>query len=55
MKWNSTFRHRFGANCVSIVYLRLMFKRQNPVFPSPSLPPVGGGGDFFAWTLTFNE
>ena len=22
---NSTFRHRFGANCVSIVYLRSMF------------------------------
>ena len=23
--YNSTFRHIFGANCVSIVYLRLMF------------------------------
>ena len=22
---NSTFRHRFGANCVSIVYLSSMF------------------------------
>ena len=43
--FNSTFRYRFGAVCVSIVYLRLMFKRQNPVFPFPFLspPPVGGG------------
>ena len=38
---NSTFRHRFGANCVSIVYSRLMFKRQNPVFPFYFSPPCG--------------
>ena len=58
-------RHRFCTKCVRIIHLRSMFKRKNPVFPLPFLPPppppTGGREkgkeklDFAARTLSLNK
>ena len=58
-------RHRFCTKYVRIIHLSSMFKRKNPVFPLPFLPPppppTGGREkgkeklDFAARTLSLNK